>query len=107
MFLWENLKKMICTKTMPLNKYIEVFISEDKEIFKSENENKAITLKYSYFKDRVVSRDQPTTLICQNMNCYLGKNDIWEKSKRRVGLCFEEEGKASKVDSIMYFTQDK
>jgi hypothetical protein len=102
MFVWESIKKMICTRTMPLNEYLEVFISEDKEIFKSENDNKGKTVKYSYSKDRLVLRDQPNTLICQNINCYLGNSHIWEKSKKRIGLSFEEEGKASKKDSKLY-----
>ena len=98
-YLWEWFKKLICLKTMSLNKYIDVFIDEDREIFRNKEENHDNNINYAIYRDRVVLKDKPNVLIGQNIsNNFFGKN-LWEKAQTNIGLEFYEEGKPTKIQS--------
>lgn len=86
---------------MPLNKYIDVLIADEREIFINKEERTEVNKKskYKLLNERVVLKNQPNTLICQNTGQYYYGNDLWEKARNNIGLEFEEEGLPSKEDS--------
>jgi len=101
LYCWESVKKLLCLKTMSLNKYIDVFLSDEKEVFRvKEEKDIAITknLTYKYCKEKVVLKGDPMILIGQNVNYYNGSSHFWNKAKSNLGLEFEDEGIPTKID---------
>jgi len=88
---------------MSLNKYIDVFLSAEKEIFRVKaikDQDIAKNLTYKFWKDKVVLKGDPIILIGQNVNYYNGASHFWNKAKANTGLEFEDEGIPTKIDKV-------
>jgi len=107
-YFWESVKKMFCVRTMSLNSYIDSFYSEEKEVFRGKEEKDQVSksLKYNYFKEKVVLKGDPLILIGQNVNYYNGSSNFWSNAGTRLGLEFDDEGTPTKIEKKSKLTEE-
>lgn len=123
-YFWEGLKKNCCTKTIPIRGFLKSFqeiklmkesnsidltAKEDKcikqDVFEMEFKNKKTQENTEEYID-VLLKGNPVSLVCQNINFYMGgTEDIWKKSGEKLGIEIKERGN-SQVKVRYYSNRD-
>lgn len=120
-YFWEGCKKNCCTKTMPIKGFLKSFqeikiirdsepiditAKEDRclkqDVFDIEFDAGKAKEKTEEYID-VILKGDPVSLVCQNINFYMGGTaDIWKKSGENIGLEIKENAESKIKVNILF-----